>query len=69
MIVIRMHIPSLLIGFLIGYIVLETLWILISFKDASWGNGWDYGYRSGIEEGRKREKRDRERNVNMEDGV
>lgn len=60
MIVISIHIPSVFIGFLIGYIVLATLWILISAKDASWGNGWDCGYRSGIEEGRKREKRERE---------
>ena len=65
MIAISIHIPSVFIGFLIGYIVLATLWILSVSKDASWGNGWDYGYRSGIEEG---EKRERERNAKMERG-
>lgn len=68
MIAISIHIPSVAIGFLIGYIVLATLWILISAKDASWGSGWDLGYRSGIEEGRKREKREREQNAKMEEG-
>lgn len=68
MIAISIHIPSVAIGFLIGYIVLATLWILISAKDASWGSGWDFGYRSGIEEGRKREKREREQNAKMEEG-
>lgn len=57
---ISIHIPSVLIGFLIGYIVIATLWLLFTLKDASWGSGWDYGYRSGIEEG---EKRERERKV------
>jgi len=56
MIAISIHIPSVCIGFLIGYIVLATLWILFTLKDASWGSGWDYGYRSGIEEGKKRER-------------
>lgn len=65
MIAISIHIPSVLIGFLIGYIVLATSWIFITAKDASWGNGWDYGYKSGIEEGRKRE---REQNAKMEEG-
>lgn len=65
MIAISIHIPSVLIGFVIGYIVFATLWILITENDASWGNGWDYGYRSGIEEGRKREI---ERNAKMEEG-
>lgn len=65
MIAISIHIPSVLIGFVIGYIVFATLWISITEKDASWGNGWDYGYRSGIEEGRKRE---REQNAKMEEG-
>lgn len=65
MIAISIHIPSVLIGFLIGYIVLATSWIFITAKDASWGDGWNYGYRSGIEEGRKRE---RERNANVEEG-
>lgn len=60
MIAISIYIPSVLIGFLIGYIVLATLWLLSMSKDAFWGNGWDYGYRSGIEEG---EKRERERKV------
>ena len=65
MIAISIHIPSVLIGFLIGYIVVATLWISITEKDASWGNGWGYGYKSGIEEGRKRE---REQNAKMEEG-
>lgn len=65
MIAISIYIPSVFIGFLIGYIVLATLWLLITSKDASWGSGWDYGYRSGIEEG---EKRERERNAKMERG-
>ena len=56
MIAISIYIPSVLIGFLIGYIVIATLWLLFTLKDASWGNGWGYGYRSGIEEGEKRER-------------
>ena len=64
MIAISIHIPSVLIGFVIGYIVVATLWISITENDASWGNGWHYGYRSGIEEGRKRE---REQNAKMEE--
>ena len=56
MIELSIYIPSVLIGFLIGYIVIATLWLSFTLKDASWGNGWDYGYRSGIEEGEKRER-------------
>lgn len=66
MIAISIHIPSVLIGFLIGYIVLSISWIFITAKDASWGSGWDYGYKSGIEEGRKRERK--EQNAKMEEG-
>ena len=65
MVAISTHIPSVLIGFLIGYIVIATVWLLTSLTDAHWGNGWYYGYRSGIEEG---EKRERERNAKMEEG-
>ena len=65
MIAMSIHIPSVFIGFLIGCVVLTTVWLLLSAEDASWGNGWHYGYRSGIEEG---EKRERERNAKMEEG-
>lgn len=65
MIAISMHIPSLIIGFLIGGTVLSTMWFLFSADNASWGDGWHYGYRSGIEEGRKREKSEREQQEKM----
>lgn len=44
------NIISVIIGFLIGYIVIATLWLLTTLNDASWGNGWSYGYKSGLED-------------------
>lgn len=57
MIEFSIHLPSVFVGFLIGYGVIALIWMIISFKNADWGNGWEMGYNSGIEEGIRRAKK------------
>ena len=48
MISFNLHIPSIFIGVLIGYIVVSVLWIVVSFNE-----NWDKGFGEGYKVGRK----------------
>lgn len=56
MVVINLHMPSLFIGFLIGYIVIATVCLWIEFDDrwhTGFGKGWDCGKKFAEEDMRK----------------
>ena len=55
MISFSIHIPSIVIGFLLGYIVISILWIIVSFNE-----NWDRGFGEGYEAARKIAKREYE---------
>ena len=46
MISFNLHIPSIFIGFLIGYIVVSVMWIVVSFNE-NWERGFGEGYKAG----------------------
>lgn len=48
MISFNLHIPSIIIGFLLGYIVISIMWIVFSFDE-----NWDRGFGKGYEAARK----------------
>lgn len=48
MISFNLHIPSIFIGFLIGYIVVSVLWIIVSFNE-NWERGFGEGYKAARE--------------------
>lgn len=41
----NLHIPSIFIGFLIGYIVVSALWIAVSVNE-NWERGFSDGYKA-----------------------
>lgn len=43
MISFNIHVPSVVLGFLIGYIVVSIAWIVFSFND-NWSTGFGEGY-------------------------
>ena len=45
MISFSIHIPSIVIGFLLGYIVISILWIIVSFNE-NWDRGFSDGYKA-----------------------
>lgn len=45
MISFNLHIPSIFIGILIGYIVVSILWIVVSFNE-NWDRGFGDGYKA-----------------------
>ena len=62
MIEFSIHIPSVLIGFFIGYVVIGSIFLLIGF-DNRWHEGFSFGWDSGkkFAEDRMKEK-EREQN-------
>ncbi len=48
MISFNLHIPSIVIVFLVGYIVISILWIIVSFNE-NWDMGFSDGYKACIE--------------------
>lgn len=55
MISFNLHVPSIVIGFLLGYIVVSALWIAVSFNE-----NWERGFGEGYEAARKAAKREYE---------
>lgn len=55
MISFNLHIPSIVIGFLLGYVVISALWIVVSFNE-----NWERGFGEGYEAARKTAKREYE---------
>lgn len=55
MISFNLHFPSIVIGFLLGYIVTSILWIALSFAE-----NWERGFGEGYEVARKTAKREYE---------
>lgn len=50
---ITIHLGSLFIGFVFGYLLVATVFLVFFFKDKyniGFGQGWDYGYKHGKEE-------------------
>ena len=45
MISFNLHIPSIVIGFLLGYIVVTILWIIVFFNE-NWDRGFGDGYKA-----------------------
>ena len=45
MISFNLHIPSIVIGFLLGYIVVSILWIIVSSNE-NWDRGFGNGYKA-----------------------
>lgn len=43
MISLSLHIPSILVGFLIGYITISIVWIVSGFNE-NWSRGFGDGY-------------------------
>ena len=65
MIEFSIHMPSVLIGFFMGYVVLATVFLMIGFGDrwhTAFSTGWDCGKKYA--EDRAKEKREKE---NMND--
>ena len=48
MISLNLHIPSIIIGFLLGYIAISILWFSFSFNE-NWDRGFSDGYKACIE--------------------
>lgn len=48
MISFNLHIPSIIVGFLLGYILVSIMWIITSTD-----NNWHIGFGEGYEVGRK----------------
>ena len=48
MISFNLHIPSIVIGFLLGYITISILWLSVSFNE-NWDRGFSDGYKACIE--------------------
>ena len=57
MIEISIHMPSILIGFLLGYVVVTTVMLLVFFGE-KWHNGFSAGWEGGkkFAEDRMKEK-------------
>lgn len=48
MIVINLHLPSMVIGFFVGYIAVSAVWIWTTVHDdGNFKNGWDAGFEYG----------------------
>ena len=55
MISFNLHIPSIVIGFLLGYIVVSALWTVVYFN-----KNWERGFGEGYNAARKTAKREYE---------
>lgn len=59
MIDISIHLPSVVIGFFIGYMIIAALWIFLIERDGGrFEQGWDCGCKYGREDERKMMKKE-----------
>lgn len=63
MIELSIHIPSLLVGFVVGYILISAVFLWFGY-DERYHNGFSHGWDCGVDYGRK-ETKDR---AKMEEG-